>query len=93
MVLFLLADKNNFEYDTEAKAWVAKESFTTKVTLAGINSDTEISNIKVTFSNTFVSEISFEYVDGDVTKSVRWSFYHYKDTSFDPPEDIYEGLE
>ena len=93
VVLLLLADKNKFEYSTESQSWVAKESFTTKVTLAGINSDTVLSNLSVKFDNTFVSEISFEYLDGDTTKTVKWSFYHYKGTSFDPPADPWEGLE
>ena len=92
VVLLLLNDKAKFEYNTELGCWVAKESFTTTVTLAGIDTDTELSNLKVKFANTFVSEISFDYIDGEVTKTVIWSFYHYKDTSFGPSEDIYEGL-
>lgn len=93
VVFAILSDKNKFTEQTnesdinQPPRWfAATESMPVTVKTLGTSENITLNNISVTFSSSKLSSLSFEYLDGDVTKKVSWSFYHYGTTSFDFPE-------
>ncbi|MBP3369610.1 MAG: hypothetical protein J6L85_02555 [Clostridia bacterium] len=91
VVFAILADKDKFitpEDDGDIVKpdhnFVATESMTVLVKLLNAEKEITLENIAVDFYDSRLSEISFEYADGEVRKQVTWSFYHYGETSFDP---------
>lgn len=85
-VFAILSEKSKFAEDNKNGCYSASADMSVTCALLGITDDITVSNVKISFSDTYVSTIAFEYTENNVIKQVMISLFHFGETSFDLPD-------